>query len=146
MEVGKRGKPTGGTVVVEGLTTIRSAFGPEQTMNRFEAEVRAGGMTVFTHIDHAAGAANVGLSLRPTDLLIFGTTRAGTPLMEAAQSIAVDLPLKALVWQDENGVTWLSYNQPGWLGRRHNLAPALDAVIAAMTAGLDKMAKAAAGT
>ncbi|GAB2176568.1 DUF302 domain-containing protein [Dongia sp. agr-C8] len=131
--------------VVDGLTTIRSTFGPEETMNRFEAEVRASGMTVFTHIDHAAGAANAGLSLRPTDLLIFGIARTGTPLMEAAQSIAVDLPLRTLVWQDENGVTWLSYNQPGWLARRHGLGPAFDAIVATMTAGLDKMARAAAG-
>jgi uncharacterized protein (DUF302 family) len=132
--------------VVEGLTTIRSAFGPEVTMNRFEAEVRANGMTVFTHIDHAAGAANAGLSLRPTDLLIFGTAKAGTPLMESAQSLAVDLPLRALVWQDENGVTWLSYNQPAWLGRRHGVDPAFDTLIASITAGLDRMARAAAGS
>ena len=81
--------------MVEGLATIRSVFGPEETMNRFEAGVRANGMTVFCHIDHAAGAASAGLSLRPTDLLIFGTAKSGTPLMEANQTIAIDLTSRA---------------------------------------------------
>ena len=72
-------------------------------MNRFEAEVRTKGMTVFAHIDHAAGAAGAGLSLRPTELLIFGDARGGTPLMEANQTIGIDLPLKVLVWQDDSG-------------------------------------------
>lgn len=87
-------------MAAEGLITLRSSFGPEETMNRFEAEVRAKGMTVFAHIDHAAGAAAVGLPLRPTDLLIFGAAKGGTPLMQVAQTIGIDLPLKALVWQD----------------------------------------------
>lgn len=132
-------------MVIEGLTTMKSCFGPEKTMNRFEAEVRANGLTVFAHIDHAAGAAGGGLSLRPTELLIFGNAKVGTPLMEATQSIAIDLPLKALVWQDETGVTWLSYNQPAWLALRHGLGPSFDTIIASMTAGLDKMASVAAG-
>jgi uncharacterized protein (DUF302 family) len=72
-------------------------------MQRLEAEVRAKGMTVFAHVDHAAGAAAVGLQLRPTDLLIFGNAKGGTPLMRSAQTIGIDLPLKALVWQDQSG-------------------------------------------
>src|SRR5688500_4842959 len=79
----------------DGFVTIKSSFGPQETMSRFEAEVRAKGMTVFAHIDHAAGAAAAGLPLRPTDLLIFGSAKAGTPLMQAAQGIGIDLPLKA---------------------------------------------------
>src|SRR4051812_15597238 len=110
-------------MAADGLTTLRSSNGPEETMNRFEAEGRAKGMTVFAHIDHAAGAAVVGLSLRPTELLIFGNARGGTPLMEIVQTIGIDLPLKALVWQDASGITWLSYNDPGWLGKRHGLDP-----------------------
>src|SRR5215831_5438365 len=102
-------------MAVEGLVTVKSAFGPQETMNRFEAEVRARGMTVFAHVDHAAGAAAAGLSLRPTDLLIFGTAKAGTPLMESVQTAGIDLPLKVLVWQDASGSTWLSYNDPGLL-------------------------------
>src|SRR5215831_9860957 len=108
-------------MAVEGLVTVKSAFGPQETMNRFEAEVRAKGMTVFAHVDHAAGAAAAGLSLRPTDLLIFGAARGGTPLMQAAQTIGIDLPLKALVWQDEAGNTFVSYNDPAFLAHRHGL-------------------------
>jgi uncharacterized protein (DUF302 family) len=82
-------------MAADGLITIRSAFGPEETMNRLEAEVRAKGLTVFAHVDHAAGAKAVGMPLRPTDLLIFGNAKGGTPLMEAEQTIDIDLPLKA---------------------------------------------------
>src|SRR6202007_3322639 len=106
-------------MAADGLITIESRHGPEETMNRFEAEVRTRGMTVFAHIDHAAGAAAAGLPLRPTELLIFGNANAGTPLMQAAQTIGIDLPLKALVWQDAAGATWLSYNDPAWIVRRH---------------------------
>ena len=102
-------------MAAEGLITIESRNGPEETMNRFEAEVRARGMTVFAHIDHAAGAAAVGLPLRPTELLIFGNARTGTPLMQSAQTLGIDLPLKALVWQDPSGTAWLSYNDPAFL-------------------------------
>jgi len=83
-------------MAVDGLITLRSAFDPKETMARLEAEVRAKGMTVFAHIDHAAGAAAAGLPLRPTDLLIFGAAKGGTPLMQAVQTIGIDLPLKAL--------------------------------------------------
>jgi uncharacterized protein (DUF302 family) len=82
-------------MAADGLITIRSAFGPEATMNRLEAEVRAKGLTVFAHVDHAAGAKAVGMPLRPTDLLIFGNAKGGTPLMQAEQTIGIDLPLKA---------------------------------------------------
>src|SRR6201995_3185463 len=109
---------------VAGLITIKSGNGPEETLNRFEAEVRARGMTVFAHIDHAAGATSAGLSLRPTEVIIFGNAKAGTPLMQSVQTIGIDLPLKALVWQDAAGVTWLSYNDPRWLAQRHGLDPA----------------------
>src|SRR4051794_41883375 len=96
----------------DGLITVSSSFGPEETMKRLEAEVRAKGMTVFARVDHAAGAAEAGLPLRPTDLLIFGAAKGGTPLMQAAQTIGIDLPLKAQVWQDEAGETFFSYNEP----------------------------------
>src|ERR1700675_5008941 len=109
-------------MTADGLITIESRYGPEETMNRFEAEVRARGMTVFARIDHAAGAAGAGLSLRPTELLIFGNAKAGTPLMQSVQAIGIELPLKALVWQDSSGDTWLSYNDPAWLAQRHGLA------------------------
>jgi uncharacterized protein (DUF302 family) len=100
-------------MTTQGLTTIRSSFGPKDTMNRLEAAVQAKGMTVFARIDHAAGATAAGLSLRPTEVLIFGNAKGGTPLMNSVQTIGLDLPLKALVWQDASGDTWLSYNGSG---------------------------------
>jgi uncharacterized protein (DUF302 family) len=109
-------------MAAEGLTTVPSNSGPKETMDRLEAEVRAMGMTVFARVDHAAGAASVGLQLRATELLIFGNATAGTPLMQADQAIGIDLPLKALVYQDAAGKTWLSYNDPGWLADRHGLS------------------------
>jgi uncharacterized protein (DUF302 family) len=127
-------------MAAEGLVTIRSSYGPEETMNRFETEVRAKGMTVFAHVDHAAGAAAVGMSLRPTDLLIFGNAKGGTPLMQSVQTIGIDLPLKALVWQDAAGTTWLSYNDPSWLAKRHGEGPEAEATVNAMTAALNAMA------
>ena len=106
---------------IEGLTTIPSRFGPKETMDRLEAEIRAHGLSVFARIDHAAGAAEVGLTLRPTELIIFGNARGGTPLMQASQTAGIDLPLKALVWQDAANNTWLSYNEPSWIVYRHGL-------------------------
>jgi uncharacterized protein (DUF302 family) len=127
----------------DGLITIPSSYGPEETMSRLEAEVRAKGMTVFAHVDHAAGAKAVGLPLRPTDLLIFGNAKGGTPLMQSVQTIGLDLPLKALVWQDASGNTWLSYNDPGWLAKRHGLGHEAEATIQALTTALGAVAKAA---
>ena len=130
-------------MAADGLTTLRSGYGPKVTIERLEAAVKANGMTVFARIDHAAGAAEVGLGLRPTELLIFGNAKGGTPLMQSVQTIGIDLPLKALVWQDASGSTWLSYNDPSWLAKRHGLGPEGDAAVAAMSAALDAVAKAA---
>src|SRR6266436_10444757 len=109
---------------MEGLTSIQSKFGPKETMDRLQAEIRAQGMTVFARIDHAAGAAEVGLTLAPTELIIFGNARGGTPLMQSVQTVRIDLPLKALVWRDKAGRTWLSYNEPGWMAQQHGIANA----------------------
>jgi uncharacterized protein (DUF302 family) len=130
-------------MAADGLTSIRSSFGPEETMSRLEAAVRAKGLTVFAHVDHAAGATGVGMPLRPTDLLIFGNAKGGTPLMQADQAIGIDLPLKALVWQDESGTTWLSYNDPAWIARRHGLGDAVAATVKALAAALDALAHSA---
>src|ERR1700751_5324688 len=105
----------------DGLTSIPSSHGPQETMDRLEAGAKAKGMTVFARGDHAAGGAEVGLLLRPTAVLIFGAAKAGTVLMQPNQTIGIDLPLKALVWQDAQGKTWLSYNEPKWLAQRHAL-------------------------
>jgi len=125
-------------MAVDGLTTIPSSFGPKETMDRLETEIKAKGMAVFARIDHAAGAAAVGLPLRPTELLIFGSAKAGTPLMQANQAIGIDLPLKALVFEDAAGKVWLSYNDPRWLVDRYRLgataAHTADAMEAALSA------------
>ena len=132
-------------MAVDGLTTVRSSYGPKETISRLEAEIRSRGMTVFVRIDHAAGAAAVGLSLRPTDVLLFGNARGGTPLMQSIQTIGIDLPLKVLVWQDAAGNTWLSYNDPHWIAKRHGLGQEAESTIGAMSAALDALAKIAAG-
>src|ERR1700758_2278662 len=108
-------------MAADGLITIKSSYGPQETVTKLEAAVRATGMTVFALIDHAAGAAAVGLPLRPTQVIIFGNAKGGTPLMQSAQTSGVDVPLKALVWHDASGDTWLSYNDPEWIAKRHGL-------------------------
>jgi len=107
--------------MLDGLITLPSQFGPEETMGRLEIELRAKGMNIFARIDHAAGAREAGLELRPTEVIIFGNARGGTPLMQSAQTAGIDLPLKALVWQDETNKTWISYNEPSWIAARHGL-------------------------
>ena len=130
-------------MAADGLITIASSYGPKDTMTRLEAEVRAKGLTVFAHVDHAAGASAVGLTLRSTDLMIFGNAKGGTPLMQSVQTIGIDLPLKALVWQDAAGKTWLSYNDPAWLAKRHALPAAVDATVKALSAMLKAVTTAA---
>jgi len=125
---------------MEGLTSIRSNFGPKETMERLEAEIRAQGMKVFARIDHAAGAAEAGLKLPPTDLIIFGNARGGTPLMQSIQTVGIDLPLKALVSEDASGTTWLSYNEPSWIARRHGVANA-ESIVSKMSAALSAMSR-----
>jgi uncharacterized protein (DUF302 family) len=130
-------------MAADGLTSIRSSHDPKDTMNRLEAEVKAKGLTVFARIDHAAGAAAVGLPLRPTELLIFGNAKGGTPLMQSTQTIGIDLPLKVLVWQDASGSTWLSHNDPRWLAKRHGLGQEVEAAVNAVAAALEAVARAA---
>jgi uncharacterized protein (DUF302 family) len=125
-------------VNAEGLTTIPSRFRPKKTMDRLETEIRAHGMNIFARIDHAEGAREAGLELRPTAVIIFGNARGGTPLMQSAQTTGIDLPLKALVWQDAANKTWISYNEPSWIAQRHGLTNS-DAVVAKMTALLSAL-------
>ena len=130
-------------MTAEGLIAIKSSRGPKETMDRLVAEVQAKGLTVFARVDHAAGAKDVGLALRPTELVIFGNAKGGTPLMQANQAIGIDLPLKALVWQDASDTTWLSYNDLAWLAQRHGLGHEVDAPVKAMTSLLDALTQAA---
>ena len=128
---------------MEGLTSIQSSFGPKETMDRLETEIRAQGMQIFARIDHAAGAAEAGLALAPTELIIFGNARGGTPLMQSAQTVGIDLPLKVLVWEDASGTTWISYNEPSWIAQRHDVRNA-EQVVSKMGAALSAMARKAA--
>jgi uncharacterized protein (DUF302 family) len=103
----------------DGLVAVKSAHAPKVTLDRFESAAKERGLTVFARIDHAAGAARVNATLRPTELLIFGNPQGGTPFMQCAQSVGIDLPLKALVWEDAQGQSWLGYNDPAWVAQRH---------------------------
>lgn len=106
----------------DGLVAVKSPHSAKATMDRLEEVVKQRGLNVFARIDHAAGAAKVGKSLRPTEVLIFGNPQGGTPFMECAQSVGIDLPLKALVWEDGSAQVWLGYNDPAFLARRHAVA------------------------
>ena len=116
----------------EGLIVRVSRHEPKETMDRLVAAVTARGVAVVARIDHAAAAAAVGLALPPTEVLVFGNPRAGTPLMQAAQTIGIDLPLKALVWRDASGATFVGYNDPHWLARRHGVEAGHEAILKAM--------------
>ena len=126
----------------EGLVRVLSAFEAGETMNRLEKATKDRGLTVFARIDHAGEARAAGLSLRPTELIIFGNAKGGTPLMQAGQEAGIDLPLKALVYQDAQGKVWLAYNDPRWLADRHHL-PGLPNIVL-LTKLLETLAAAAA--
>ena len=128
---------------VEGLTTLSSRFGPKETMERLQAEIRSHGLEVFARIDHAGGARAAGFELRPTELIIFGNARGGTPLMQKSQTAGIDLPLKALVWHDATDKTWISYNEPKWVAARHDLTD-IDAIVSKMTTLLSSICTKAA--
>ena len=120
----------------DGLITFKSPYSAAETMNRFENLAKERGLSVFARIDHAAGAAKIGKTLRPTEVLIFGNPQGGTPFMECAQTAGIDLPLKALVWEDASKQVWLGYNDPAFLAKRHG---------AATCAVLENLKKAQAG-
>ncbi|MDP1644883.1 MAG: DUF302 domain-containing protein [Thiobacillus sp.] len=117
---------------VDGVIAIKSPFA---AMDTIEENAKQRGLTVFARIDHAAGAAKIGKTLRPTEVLIFGNPQGGTPFMECAQSVGIDLPLKALVWEDAHGQAWLGYNDPAFLAQRHGVAqcPAVGGLSKALT-------------
>jgi uncharacterized protein (DUF302 family) len=120
----------------QGLTIRPSVHGAKETMGRLVSAVTNHGMTVVARIDHSAVAAKVGLELRPTEVVVFGNPVAGTPLMVKAQTIGIDLPLKALVWQDEAGKVWIGYNDPKWLAERHGVDAGSEQTIRAMSNAL----------
>jgi uncharacterized protein (DUF302 family) len=103
----------------DGLIAVKSPYAAKETMDRFEQSAKKRSLNIFARIDHAAGATKIGKTLRPTEVLIFGNPQGGTPFMECAQSVGIDLPLKALVWEDAQGQVWLGYNDPAYLAQRH---------------------------
>jgi len=105
----------------DGLISVKSAHDVPATADKLIAVLEEKGMTVFTRIDHAAGAKKVGMTLAPTVLVVFGNPNIGTALMKCGHGVAIDLPLKALIWEDNDGQTWLGYNDPAYLAARHNL-------------------------
>ena len=119
-----------------GLITVRSNFSVAQTVTRLITAVTSRGMTIFAVVDHGDGAAIAGMSLRPTQLVLFGNPKGGTPLMQENQTSGIDLPLKALAWEDADGKVWLAYNDPAWIAQRHGLGAASAAAVNAMAAGL----------
>lgn len=130
----------------ERLVTTRSADGFDATAARLIAAISAKGLTLFADIDHARGAAQAGLQLRPTRLLIFGNAKGGTPLMQVRQVIGIDLPLRALVWEDEATAAWVSYEDPTALALRYGLGPESERTVQALAGVLRALTQAAVGS
>jgi uncharacterized protein (DUF302 family) len=105
-----------------GFITVASVHSVKETTDRFVEITSSKGLTVFARIDHEANAVKQGLQLRPTELVLFGNPKAGTPLMQDHQTSGIDLPLKVLIWEDEEGRVWLTYNDPQWIAERHSLS------------------------
>jgi uncharacterized protein (DUF302 family) len=127
-----------------GLVSLKSAFPVKETTDRLVRLVESKGLTVFCRVDHAANAVSAGLSLRPTEVILFGNAKGGTPLMQASQTIGIDLPLKALAWEDAGGQTWLTFNDPVWLNARHGIEAAGTGPATAMRTLLAAVAQGAA--
>jgi uncharacterized protein (DUF302 family) len=127
----------------DGLITVASAFSVRETIDRLVAFAQAHGLMVFARIDHADGAARAGLALRPTELLIFGHAKGGTPLMAERQAAGIDLPIKALACEDAAGKVWLTCNDAAWIARRHGLGAASADAVKAIAAGIAAAMKAA---
>ena len=126
----------------DGMVSLKSAHDVETTADRLESKLKEKGMNVFARINHAQGAQKIGQKLRPTELVIFGNPKVGTPLMQCQQRVAIDLPQKALIWQDAQGQVWLSYNDPNYLVERHGIEGCAE-VIQKIKGALGKFAKAA---
>jgi len=124
-----------------GVVHVPSQHDVADSIERLESLARSKGLTVFARIDFSGDAARAGLDMRPTQMLIFGSPKAGTPLMVAAPGVAIDLPLKALAWQDASGQVWLSYNAPSYLKQRHGVPEALLPNIAGVKALVEQASR-----
>jgi uncharacterized protein (DUF302 family) len=122
-----------------GLITVASKFSVGETLDRLTTALTTAGLQVFARIDHARGAESVNMQLRPTELLIFGNPRGGTPLMQDKQTAGIDLPIKALAWQDETGQVWLTYNEAEWIAARHNLGASSKNAVDAIENGMTRL-------
>ncbi len=129
----------------DGLVRLQSNDSVKITGQRLEKVIKEKGLRLFTRIDHQKGAVSVGKELRSTQLFVFGNPRAGTPLMQCRQTIAIDLPQKMLVYEDEQGKTWIVYNDPAYLALRHGLGDCGAGVIKKITGILSAVSAAAAG-
>lgn len=123
-----------------GLITLESRYSVQETIDRLAHSAEQAGLIVFARIDHSANAASESFELRPTQLVIFGHARGGTPLMLDVQSAGIDLPVKALAWQDAAGQVWLTYNEARWIAERHSLGPASAANVDAIEAAMQQLA------
>lgn len=110
------------TMAANGIISVKSAFDVTETANRLEQILKEKGMTVFNRINHSEGALGVGIELRDTELLIFGNPKVGSPLMKCRQTAALDLPQKALIWKDDKGAVYISYNDPAYIQKRHDVS------------------------
>lgn len=128
-----------------GLVTVSSLHSFPETLERLTQAIGQGGAEIFARIDHAANAQAAGLALRPTTVLVFGAGKAGTPLMQAEQSLGLDLPLRALVYEDARGRVWVAYNCPDWIAERHGLDPGAFPPVAGMTTFLETVVARATG-
>jgi uncharacterized protein (DUF302 family) len=127
----------------DGLVTVKSSYKAKETADRVERLAKERGMTMFDRIDHAGGAKAAGMTMRPTEVLIFGNPKGGTPLMLCEQRVGIDLPLKMLVWEDGNGVVWIGYSDPENLKDRYGIK-GCDEVLGKMRGFLGKLASDAA--
>ena len=128
------------TDTAHGLINLPSKHSVDETLQKLESLLQEKNIMIFARVDHSGEAAKIGMEMRPTKLLIFGNPKAGTPLMQATPTIGIDLPLKALVWQDAYGKVWLTYNDPGYLQKRHNVPAELIPNIAGVSGLLEKAA------
>ncbi|WP_242907641.1 DUF302 domain-containing protein [Actinomadura terrae] len=123
----------------QGMVTVASGWSVGETIDRLQAAAADAGLLVFARIDHAENAVRAGFELRPTQLLIFGHPRGGTPLMQDRQTAGIDLPVKALAWEDADGKVWLTYNDASWLAARHGLGAASENAVRAIDTGLTRL-------
>jgi len=126
----------------DGLITKKSAFGAVETLDRLEAVLKEKGITVFARVSHTKGAEGVGIELRPTELLIFGNPKLGSHFFTSNQTAGIDLPMKALAWEDADGQVWLTYNDPQYIADRHGITDRAE-IVQKMSGALDKMTTAA---